>query len=762
MEAIDQSDIKTSRTPLERHVDLPAVVAVLNGRTARRIREIDAAYQSFEHRSLRTDVLGYGESGFPTDLTLDGIARVRVLLDRDRWPNEGDLAAGLAEMNRLDADAAELHSLLMNDLDDLAIERVMTLLRHDAPGNEALARHYSVVAGSQPTGRDQVAPKLSTDLGRLGIRNMPHAMFLYFGQTLSADQLKVADLRGRIESVDTSITKLQQPQAGPASIFEAQVVPAFVIDAEVGELKKKRSGLVAEMEAFVAQTGAEGRKESLDQADAADPEAAMAAADKGAKERMGAVMGSDAELTSAGIVGADAQALRSLVADDPVGSASAHLLQLREIGDLNATAITDVFREFEQAEVQARRALPMESPDVVEKTAQSLASDYTRRLPGVYDAARPPGTPTFDVLATTGSDGDISYNATLLVHGGRLDPVQELRFALAGSRHDLETVKRVLRDKSAAEIADIKREFPELETELFGRAPTTAGDDNDVIAALAAMTNTGGKASRSDRLILEDYLQRPSAEGGPAGEGRYIQDRAEREYQYAINRGFTGWSHDRWGSRAGLDGRVNHEHPAALLTVRDRRRHRHHAAAGDAAVAGHDPRRPCRLREGQCRAPCHFRGGSRVRAASGPDRIAHPGGCRSVFRVAEGAEAATMAARAVKVIRGVLVNTVATVGANATVHDNYGTAALKHDLLGGLGSLLGAGAVGKLSGVLGKPFVTSLAGKEIVSAASTVAGVEATALLEGSSLTGDLSVRNFLIMHGQGKVMHAVGQAFAP
>ena len=521
VEAIDQSHIKSVTPPIERHVDLPAVVGVLNGRTVEQIREIDAAYQSFEHRSLRTDVLGYGESGFPTDLTLDGITRVRVLLDATAAsPDEGDLAAGLAEMNRLDADAAELHSLLMNDLDDLAIERVMTLLRRDAPGNEALARHYSVVAGSQPTGRDQVAPTLTTDLGRLGIRYVPRALFLYFGQTLSADQLKVADLRGRIESVDASITELQQLQAGPASLVEVAGAPAFVIEAEVGELQKKRRGLVAEMEAFVTQTGAEARKESLDQADAAGPEAAMATADKSARERMRAVMGSDAELTRAGIVGADALALSSLVADDAVGSASAHLVQLGEADDLSATAITDVLRGLrEQAEVQARRALPMESPDVVEKTAESLASDYTRRLPGVYDAARPPGSPAFNVLAATGSDMDVVYNTELLFHGGRLDPVQELRFALAGSRHDLETVKRVLRDKSAAEIADIKREFPELETELFGQAPTTAGEDNDVKAIVAAMTNTGGKASGSDRLILEDYLQRPSAEGGPGRGG---------------------------------------------------------------------------------------------------------------------------------------------------------------------------------------------------------------------------------------------------
>ena len=132
-----------------------------------------------------------------------------------------------------------------------------------------------------------------------------------------------------------------------------------------------------------------------------------------------------------------------------------------------------------------------------------------------------------------------------------------------------------------------------------------------------------------------------------------------------------------------------------------------------------------------------------------------------MLRVAEGAEAAVMAARAVKMVRGVLVNTVTTVAANAAVHDDYGLAGLEHDLLGSLGSVIGAGTVSKLSGLLGNRFVTSLAGKELISAASTLAGIEATAVLEGRALTADLSVRNFLLTHGQGKIVHAVTESVA-
>ena len=130
----------------------------------------------------------------------------------------------------------------------------------------------------------------------------------------------------------------------------------------------------------------------------------------------------------------------------------------------------------------------------------------------------------------------------------------------------------------------------------------------------------------------------------------------------------------------------------------------------------------------------------------------------AIFRGAEGALAA---ARAVKMVRGIIVNTVTTIAANAAVQDDYGLAALEHDLLGSLGSVIGAGSVSKLSGMLGERFVTSLAGKELISAATTLAGIEATAALEGRGLTEDLSVRNFLIMHGQGKIAHAVTESVA-
>ena len=75
--------------------------------------------------------------------------------------------------------------------------------------------------------------------------------------------------------------------------------------------------------------------------------------------------------------------------------------------------------------------------------------------------------------------------------------------------------------------------------------------------------------------------------------------------------------------------------------------------------------------------------------------------------------------------------------------------------------MIGAGSVSKLSGMLGERFVTSLAGKELISAATTVAGIEATAVLEGRGLTEDLTLSNLLLTHGQGKIAHAVTESVA-
>ena len=421
VEAIDQSDLKPPIPPFFRHVDLSAVVAALDRRTVSQIRAIDAAYASFEnHRSLRMDLLGNGESGFPTDLTQDGRTRVRVLLDATAAaPEEGRLAAELAQLNRLDADAAELHAVLKGDLGGAQIERVMALLRRDAESNLAIAKRYKVLSGAE----------LQGDLGAVGATNLPRAQLLFLGQTVAADQLRVAALRGRIERIDASIGELRGQRFTVAAVLEAQV----------RDLRTKRSGIVAELEAVVGEAGAEARRHSLGRGDLVDPAAAHATADRAATDRMATVLGGDGALASAGITGADATALRALATGDPVGRAAAHLHQLRESGKLDAAAITEALRGLrEQADVHARQEFPLEGPRMQAEAAQSLAGGYIGQLPARYDAARPSGARTFEQVAgASGTITDMVLNQALRLQGGRLDPVQELRFALAGDRKDL-------------------------------------------------------------------------------------------------------------------------------------------------------------------------------------------------------------------------------------------------------------------------------------------------------------------------------------
>jgi hypothetical protein len=743
VEAINQNEIKSPVNP-QRHVNLPAVVAALSGRTVTQIQEIDRAYTRFEGRPLRVDLLGGGQSGFPTDLRPDEVTRVRALLEGTRAAaGEGELAFDLAELNRLDADAAELHSLLHGDLPDASVERVMTLLRRDAKANAAVGTRYRALWGVD----------LAGDLTLLGVGNLPRAILLLGGSTVAADSLKIGVLRAQVAEIDAEIRDLRS-----SSGME------IVITAKIDLLRKRRRGIVADIEARVGQAGAEARQAALEQADLTEPGAADAAAGQAAKDRMRMVLGGDVEKAAASLGGADADALRALAGEDPAAGAAARLHQLREADALNAAAITETLRGLrEQAEQQVRQAMPLDGPATQAGAARSLAEDYLHRLATAYDAGRPTGGPSFDqLIAGTGSLTDVLLNQTLRASGGEIDPVADLRFALAGDRKDLETVKRVLRGKSAAEIDEIKRRFPQLETELFGRAPTTSGEDNDVADFFAKMTGTGGKATGADRLTLEDYLQRPKVEGG-LEEANYIVARAEREYQYAIdNGGFTGWWRDHWGNEARslMDESIHNIRRLFIQFV---------TSGGTDAEA----LRQMRLwratirgdRAGYEKANAELRATFEAVAAFALQvaltALLTPAAA-AIFRVAEGAEAALFAARAIKVARGLIVNTVSTVTANAAVQDNYGLASLEHDLLGGLGSLIGSTSVSKLSGLLGNRIVSSLAGREVVSAASTLAGIEATAMLEGRSLTADLSVRNFLLTHGQGKIAHAVTEAVTP
>ena len=294
----------------------------------------------------------------------------------------------------------------------------MTLLRRDPAGNAALGRQY----------RDLFTVELAGDLGRLGIGNVPRAMSLLAGNTAAADSLKVSTLRSRVSEIDDRIAELRERPGIP-----------LVAEAQIGQLRTQRRGVVTEIESRVEEAGAEARQAALEEGDLADPTGAHVAAERAAKDRMRTVLGGDVDKAATGLGGADAVALRAVAADDPAARAAAHLHQLREAGTLTSATITETLRGLrEQAEQQTRQTMPLDDPATQGAAARSLAEDYLRRLPAAYDASRPVGAPPFDqLIGGTGDVTEVVLNQALRASGGVLDPVAELRFALAGDRKDL-------------------------------------------------------------------------------------------------------------------------------------------------------------------------------------------------------------------------------------------------------------------------------------------------------------------------------------
>ena len=191
---------------------------------------------------------------------------------------------------------------------------------------------------------------------------------------------------------------------------------------------------------------------------------------------------------------------------------------------MTTAMITETLRGLrEQAEEQTRQTMPLADPVTRTAAARSLAEDYLRRLPAAYDAGRSGDAPSFDqLIGGTGDMTDVVLNQALRASGGVLDPVAELRFALAGDRKDLETVKRVLRGRTSTEIDEIKQRFPALEAELFGRAPTAAGEDNQ--ASRRAWPPGPIPAGRPPALTGSSWrttCQRPKTESG-LEEARYL------------------------------------------------------------------------------------------------------------------------------------------------------------------------------------------------------------------------------------------------
>src|SRR5437660_7981013 len=222
----------------KRHVKFDTVVEALSDLTAAQAKLVESAYGHHENRTLQNDIFGGGQSGFDSDLTYDERLRIDALLG-------GTLAAAgespdQAAAHRIDADAAELHSLLHGDLGEDQVRRVMTLLRRSAEANEQLRVAYAAASVNS----------LDDDLYSMDELPFLRARMLLNGDISGADSIEVDAAKTRIAAIDAKVAQLQEPaavfmNAGVGFIMPAGAMPVYL---EVKNLRAERAKLVEEIE----------------------------------------------------------------------------------------------------------------------------------------------------------------------------------------------------------------------------------------------------------------------------------------------------------------------------------------------------------------------------------------------------------------------------------------------------------------------------------------------------------------------------------
>jgi hypothetical protein len=491
-----------------------------------------------------------------------------------------------------------------------------------------------------------------------------------------------------------------------------------------------------------------------------------------------AVLGGD-DTTERAIGGTQGRLINAIARADPSEQAAAELRKLDERGQLTTEVMGQVFRNLrQQAELEATRLFPDDMADQLAEHTRQLSDQWFIHLRTTWDASVVGTGRTFDRLLDRGKQSEVDYKRTLYMASGKLSDVDELVLALRRDRKDMETVKRVLRNKTRDQIDELKRQYKiktttkdnpwgsSLDLDLLGFAPARAGQKDTT-----EPDDPKGKAQGTDRLLIEDYLQRPYDEGGKE-EVDYVVGRAEREHEYTIaNRGATGWWRDHWGNEARslLDATLKEVHE---------KRDRYYTLTKN----GTDPT-ATRSREAKLLIrDMHF-----ARATIRGDRAGYEKATaelRATFQaiasfVLQAVLTAVLSPAAAALFRGIsaaaaatrygiwLKNTVvsisSTIAANKSVYGNqYTKEMLFADLRGGLGGAIGSAAVGKLvdpiAGRLQARLGKEMAG-EFIEGAKMYGGMQTTAVLEGEGLVSfdTFAKEHFLGKVGE-KITHVTGK----
>jgi hypothetical protein len=512
--AIDQSDTKAAPRNVEpstvglptipqwdlvRNVDTDDVVRALENKTRRQIERIDQIYASQEGgRSLDTDLFGKGESGYPSDLKPDEIARIKALMRGTRPepgpPTSAEGGPPQAPEGRLEADAIELHQLIEKDLDNEGRrERVMALHRRPVAEITAIDEIYTKQYGHAP---------LQDLVGQLNDLQRTRLLMLRTGSWRNADALAIEEKRIALDEL------AEKAKEDPFAAIEA---------------KEKRKDLIAGIESIVDQNRREAE---------ADPANAGKSQAQAVQERMSQLLGASSaepgknlgEALAKSMGPVDSGAITAMLNGSLVQSAAQRLVAMEQHETTSTEQIAALLREFRtQAEhdvmakaydpkVAAEDKQALLDPAKLQAAVDEQAKTYTRSFADTYDRIRGEHRSYLDILESADEENTAMLSA-LTSQGGKLTPYQELDHAVrADEPKEIVSVLRKQPDGKAvkalvAEWND-KHKDKNLESVLFGMyGPQVAEKD-------IPKRYTGALLSGRDAASALEALEKPEQLGG--------------------------------------------------------------------------------------------------------------------------------------------------------------------------------------------------------------------------------------------------------
>jgi hypothetical protein len=586
-------------------------------------------------------------------------------------------------------------------------------------------------------------------------------MMLLSGSTVDADAFAIINHRLEITKIDKQLAELDPPDPSATDLIvfalkaglSTGLVTAYATSVKV--LKDLRRTHTDAIEQIVRMTADEARAEA--EAGGQD----VLGVDQAIRGRVTSVLGGD-DTAERAVGGTQAKLINAIGRVDHAEQAAAELRKLDERGQLTTDVLAQVLRNLrQQAENEVLRLYPDATRDELAEHTRQLSDQWFIHLRTTWDAAVVGSGRTFSQVLDRGSQVDVDYKRTLYMASGQLSDVDELVLALRGDRKDLETVKRVLRNKTREQIDELKRQYKIKTTTADNKWGGSLDED------LLGFSPSEGKAKGTDRLLVEDYLSRPYAEGGKE-EVDYIVRRAEREHSYTIeNRGATGWWRDHWGNEArslldatlrevrekriqyytltknGTDRSAMHSREAVLL-IRDL-----HLAR--ATIRGD--------RAGYEKATAELRATFQSIASFVLQAVLTAVLSPAAAALFRGISAAAAATRYGLWLKNTVVTLSSTIAANKAVYGNaYNREMFYADLRGGLSGAIGSAAVGRLVDPIAGRLQARL-GKEMtgefIEGVKTYGGLQATAALEGQGLVSfDTFAREHFLNKVGDKITH--------